>query len=322
MKKILFWTAIAAFATTGCTEADSLDELSKNPISFDTSVGKSNRSLINNTVYPTDAIFGATAFFKPTSGAYDYTGAKYFDNLPISYVSTIWKNASDLYYWPPTGTGSLKFAAYSPYSSTGAYGYTYDATNGSQFATFSQNLSTPIPQIDLMYAESGDLTTGPAALAFKHTLTQLYFTIVTAQKGFTFYIKELSLTTLYNTGSFKTLPSPAWTTSGATDAVFTVYSDPTGYAVNASASTPYEFPNRLAVIPQSAAGVKIHLKFDLKIGTAVVEADQIKDLTLTGTWSPNQRIKYAITITRTGLTEIIYTPTVTDWAADTTTPVP
>ena len=80
MKKFLLWTAIAAFATTGCTETDSLDELSKNPISFDTSVGKSNRSLINNTVYPTDAIFGATAFFKPTSGAYDYTGAKSFDN--------------------------------------------------------------------------------------------------------------------------------------------------------------------------------------------------------------------------------------------------
>ena len=66
MKKILFWTAIAAFATISCTETDSLDELSKNPISFDTSVGKSNRAIINGTVYPTTEIFGVTAFYKTT----------------------------------------------------------------------------------------------------------------------------------------------------------------------------------------------------------------------------------------------------------------
>lgn len=73
MKKILFWTAIAAFATISCTETDSLDELSKNPISFDTSVGKSNRAIINGTVYPTTEIFGVTAFYKTTTGSYDYT---------------------------------------------------------------------------------------------------------------------------------------------------------------------------------------------------------------------------------------------------------
>ena len=59
----------------------------------------------------------------------------------------------------------------------------------------------------------------------------------------------------------------------------------------------------------------------MKIGNAVVEADQVKDVALTGTWAPNQRVKYAITISRNGLTEITYTPTVTDWAADTNTPV-
>lgn len=315
MKKILFWTAIAAFATISCTETDSLDELSKNPISFDTSVGKSNRAIINGTVYPTTEIFGVTAFYKTTTGSYDYTAnGKYFDNLQISNVSGTWKNSSDPYYWPPTG--SLRFAAYSPY---GSATYAYDATNGSQFTGFSQNLSTPI---DLMYAESAvDLTSGSVALTFKHALTQLYFTIATAQKGFTFQIKELSLTTLYNTGSFKTLSTPTWTTSGTTDPVFPVYSDATGIAVNAATSTPYEFTKRLAVIPQSAAGVKIHLKFDLKIGNAVVEADQVKDVALTGTWAPNQRVKYAITISRNGLTEITYTPTVTDWAADTNIPV-
>lgn len=315
MKKILLWTAIAAFATTGCTEADSLDELSKNPISFDTSVGKSNRAIINGTVYPTTETFGVTAFYKPATGSYDYTAnGKYFDNLQISNVSGTWKNASDPYYWPPTG--SLRFAAYSPY---GSATYAYDATNGSQFTGFSQNLSTPI---DLMYAESAvDLSSGPVALSFKHALTQLYFTIATAQKGFTFQVKELSINTLYNTGSFKSLSSPAWTTTGATDPVFTVYSDPTGYAVNASASTPYEFTTRLAVIPQSATTVKLHLKYDLMIGPAVVESNKTIDITLSGTWAPNQRIKYAITISRTGLTEITYTPTITDWA-DTTTPVP
>lgn len=315
MKKILLWGAIVTLATISCTQTDSLDESSQKPISFDTSVGKPSRAIISGTTYPTSETFGVTAFYKPASGTYDYTNGKYFSNLQIGYSGSAWKSTGDVYYWPPTGT--LKFAAYSPYNSAT---YSYNATNGSQFTSFSQNTNVSTP-IDLMYAESAaDLTSGAVALSFKHALTQLYFTIQTAQKGFTFQIKELSLTTLYNTGSFASLNTPAWTTSGTNDAAFTVYSDATGVPVVATGS-PYEFPNRLAVIPQSAVGVKIHLKFDLLVLGSVNEADQTKDVVLSGTWAPNQRVKYAITISRSGLTEITYTPTVTDWSADTVTPV-
>lgn len=55
---------------------------------------------------------------------------------------------------------------------------------------------------------------------------------------------------------------------------------------------------------------------------AVNLADGEKTITLSGnSWAPNQKIEYAITISQGSVTEITYSPVVTDWGAEAETPI-
>lgn len=296
MKKMFLGAALtAALIIISCTKSDFQEELGQTPIMFTPLIEQNTRGIINGTTYPTTETFNATAYYKPSGGTYNFTNAgKYFDNMQISYVgaSSSWKSAGSTYYWPPQG--ALKFIATSPY---GVVTPSYDATNGIQFPSFGQSTTTPI---DLMYAESAnDLTSGSVPLTFKHALTQLYFTIkVQALLGLSLYrVKKIDVLNVYNGGSFKSLPTPTWTTTGTNNSTFNVYDDPTGVSLVLGGS-PYEFPNRLLLIPQSVSGIVIRITYD-STTLGILTLGATKNITLSGNaWQPNQRIKYAITITQ------------------------
>lgn len=318
MKKLLLWAAVAMFVTTACTKDDSLDGLSQRPISFDASIGKSTKATV---AYPTSTSFGVTAYYKPEGApSYQYEDENtYFKNLEIKYDGSKWGSES-VYYWPTKG--SLKFAAYSPYNKATM---SYSNDDGLKM-TFKQDNTA---SVDLMYTETTTDITGtpnPVPLVFNHQLTQLYFTMKTSQLGYSFRIKELSLQTVFGEGTFKTKPSPTWTTSG-TAVNYTVYSAPTnGVIISANKEYPesgdhddrysYVFPTRLFVIPQAITTVKIYIKYDMLVLGNVNTADAEKTITLTGSpWGINQKIEYEITISQAG-TEITYNPSITDWGAE------
>lgn len=313
MKKVTLGAALtAALTIISCTKADFIEQQDQIPIAFDAAVGKSSRAIINGTVYPTTESFNVTAYYKPQGGSYNFADAgKYFDYLQISYVSasSLWRNASSVYYWPPKG--ALKFIATSPYNKVYP---TYSATNGIQISEFGQYS----PPIDLMYAESAnDLTSGPVVLTFKHALTQLYFTMQTTQVGVSFKIKRIDVRNISNNANFKSLPTPTWTLVESKNSFFNVYTSSTGVSISSTDAAPYEFPNRLLVIPQAVTGVVIRITYDYWVAGVLSLSGVTKDVTLSGSpWLANQRIKYAITISYPSL-PITYSPTVTDWSIDT-----
>jgi hypothetical protein len=304
---------------------DSPEEQSQVPIAFSASIGKSTKA--NPSAFPTSSTFGVNAYFKTQSGNYQFEDdGLYFKNLLVSNSSGVWKG-NDIYYWPPTG--NLKFVAYSPYNKASLG---YESAKGVKLSNFTQDATA---SMDLMYAETGDLTTtsSPVPLIFNHALTQLYFTIQTAQHGFTFKIKELSLKKLYYKGEFVSKPSPVWTMVGTNDANYTVYSG-SGVLISYGKdygddshgdpddNTSYVFSTRLFVVPQEVTAVQLYIKYDLMVLNTVNLADQEKTITLTGSpWLPNQLVEYAISISQSNVPEITYTPTITDWTAETEKPI-
>ena len=152
-----------------------------------------------------------------------------------------------------------------------------------------------------MYAESAnDLTSGSVGLTFKHALTQLYFTIkIQAVLGLaSCKIKKIDVLNVCNGGSFKALPTPTWTKTEDSNSTFNVYDNATGTLL-APSDPAYEFSNRLLLIPQSVSGIVIRITYDYTTLLGLVTLGATKNVTLSGNaWQPNQRIKYAITITQ------------------------
>lgn len=296
MKKKFLGAAItAALIIISCSKSDFEEEQRQTPIMFTPLIEQNTRAIISGTTYPTTETFNVTAYYKPSGGSYNFANAgKYLDNMQISYVTTgsAWKSTGGTYYWPPQG--ALKFIATSPY---GAVTPSYDSTNGIQFPSFRQG-TTPV---DLMYAESAnDLTSGSVALTFKHALTQLYFTIkIQAVLGLaSCRIKKIDVLNVCNGGSFKALPTPTWTKTEGSNSIFNVYDNATGTLL-APSDPAYEFPNRLLLIPQSVSGIVIRITYDYTTLLGLVTLGTTKNVTLSGNaWQPNQRIKYAITITQ------------------------
>ena len=325
MKQLLLWVVITMFVTTACTKDDSMDELSNKPISFAASIGKSTKAVVD---YPTSTPFGVTAFYKPEgSSSYQFEDENtYFKNLQIQYSNSVLGNSTSTYYWPTKG--SLKFAAYSPYNKATM---SYSSDDGLKM-NFTQDATA---STDLMYAETTTdmtATSNPVALTFNHALTQLYFTIRTTQLGYTFRIKELTLQNVSSLGAFKTKPSPTWT-PGSTFVNYPVYSAPSnGILIGSDKEYPdnsdpddhnsYVFSTHLYVIPQVITSVKIYIKYDLLVLGSLNIGDAEKTITLTGNpWAMNQKIEYAITISQSGVTEITYTPKITDWSTEVETPI-
>lgn len=330
MKKMFLWAIFIALAVTSCTQNDSIDVQKNNPITFSPTIGKQTRG---TNPLPTNKPFGVTAYYKTTDGTFDYTdNGSYFKDLQVSYSDNSWKSATT-YYWPLQGY--LKFVAYSP-KDKATIGYS--ESGGVSLTGFTQDTDG---LVDLAYAATQDLklsegTPNPVGLTFNHALTMLNFTLKTDIVGMKFKIKQLMINNLYNSGTFASLPSPTWTTSGENTTNYTVYNNEEGvliykgadYGVNGhglsgDANYCYKFNTFLYVIPQVITSIQLFIKYDLLILDKVDKVDLVKTITLTGdAWASNQHVEYAMSIGNTGLTEITYTPVITDWGDETELPSP
>lgn len=311
MRKTYMLVAIAAIAATSCSEIENEDINSNREIAFSPEIGKSTRSgLINGTTFPTNDAnyhFSIFAFYKPAGGSDDYT-TPYINDSKVIYSNSLWKN-SDTYYWP--SSGSLKFVAYAPWEKVTP---TYNPTDGLVITDFDDASST-----DLMYTDiSGDMTSGSVDLTFKHALTQIYFTMVTTQSNVTFTIKRLQVQDVVGKATFKSLPTPAWTLSTDPSWVVT-YTPFIGNTIVRSTDVTYPtLGNAIMLIPQPVTNISIKVTYDINIGGVSTQTNKTKTVTLSGAdWAPNQRIKYALSITDSQTNEITYNPTIIDWAVET-----
>lgn len=312
MKTMYIMAAIAAIAATSCSKTEIENTQSPKEIVFAPEIGKSTRSgPINGTTFPTNDAnyhFSIFAFYKPDAGSYDYAHP-YINDDKVVYSNSLWKN-STTYYWP--SSGSLKFVAYAPWEKVTP---TYNETDGLVITDFD-DAST----IDLMYTDiTGDKTSGSVDLTFKHALTQIYFTMVTTQPNVTFTIKRLQVQDAVGKATFKSLPTPVWTLSS--DPSWTVTYTPYigNTLVKSTDAAPQTLGAPIMLIPQPVTGISFKVIYDINIGGVSTQTNKTKVVTLTGAdWAPNQRIKYALSITDSDINAITYNPTITDWAAETT----
>lgn len=328
---MFLWAIFIALAATSCTQNDSIDVQKNNPITFSPTIGKQTRG---TTALPTNNPFGVTAYYKTADGTFDYTdNGSYFKDLQVSYSDNSWKSATT-YYWPVQGY--LKFVAYSP---KGKATIGYSKANGVSLTSFTQDANG---LVDLVYAATDSMkietnpSPNPVALTFNHALTMLNFTLRTDIVGMKFKIKQLIIKSLYNSGTFNALPNPTWSAYGESKVDYTVYDNDNGvliykgadYGDNGhgtfgDASYCYKFNTFLYVVPQVITSIQLYIKYDLLILDMVDKADLVKTITLTGSpWASNQHVEYAMSIGNTGLTEITYTPVITDWGDETELPSP
>lgn len=331
MKQMFFWAIVIALTVSGCTQTDSIDVQKNNPIAFTPSIGKLTRG---NTSFPENNSFNVTAYYKTATGEFNYSDAgSYFKNLNVTFTGGAWKGATT-YYWPLDGY--LKFVAYSP-KDVATIGYS--KATGVSLTDFTQDANG---SIDLMYASTDsmkiatDPSPNPVGLTFNHALTMLNFTLKTNLIGMQFKVKQMVIKNLYNTGTFAVLPLPTWTVSGENTTNYTVYDNPDGVEIYKGADYVsnghgtlgsndycYKFNTSLYVIPQTITSIQLYIKYDLIILGLLDKADVVKTITLTGDpWACNQHVEYAMSIGNTGLTEITYTPVITDWGSESELPSP
>lgn len=325
MKQMFFWAFLIALAATSCTQTDSIDVQKNRPITFTPSIGKQTRG---TTALPTNNSFNVTAYYKTATGEFNYSDAgSYFRNMNVTYTNEAWRGATT-YYWPLDGY--LKFVAYSP-KDVATIGYSKAA--GVSLTNFTQDANG---SIDLMYASTDSMkistnpSPNPVGLTFNHALTMLNFTLNTNLIGMKFKVKQMVIKNLYNTGTFAALTSPTWTTSGENTTNYTVYDNADGVEIYKGADYGsnghgtlgnenycYKFNTSLYVIPQAITGIQLYIKYDLFILGLLDKADVEKTITLTGSpWACNQHVEYAMSISNSELTEITYTPVITDWGAE------
>lgn len=302
MKKYIILAAAALAALASCTKIETdAPENTGNAINFKAvnykaQTTKAAGPIAGTTYKTTDPIFGVFGFYLPgtktwadnKADAQEFMGTA-SAALPVSYLSakSTWGTA-DTYFWP--FTGSVSFAAYTPYyanaAATGETGTaitaSFDKDNGITFSDFSP-ATAAADQVDLMYsavvADQVDNTEAGATgnesaykgvpIVFNHALSQIQFNVGLAEEygnGFEMTIKKLSVA-LYNEGDFTA--KDGWTLPTSITAV----SDTTEYTPIASSAFPYQLVygdqgkltslTPMLVIPQAPLS-KIVITYTLK----------------------------------------------------------
>lgn len=317
MKCKIILYALFALLTFGCTETERMEEQVKKPITFDASVGKQTRYIVDGEVYPEDLNFGIWAFLKAQGEAdYNYDTPFMYDT-EIEKFDYGWVTKEDYYYWPVYG--KLKFVAYSPYDIGTP---TYSATEGLKFTDVSpyEGDAHSFQDVDFMYTEDASATDktisdAPVGLLFKHALAQVRFTAMTTQTDAVFTIKELKIGEIKDVGTFQTLPTPQWGDLKSSDEQLNWFAMFEGSKTIGSTEEQVGFS--LLYIPQPVAGMRVKIKYDVTYNGVTESVN--KTFALSGSpWEMNQKIKYALNLS---INEITFTPTINDWTSATEVPV-
>ena len=357
MKKYLLFATAACAALAACTKNEVKPVEIDQEITYQTIDTKAASSFASDRHFTSYAYMLPSGKTWDTEYA---SGSKYISDADIYYHNTDskyeWK-ADKTYYWPKQG--SLTFFAWSTYttskaslneatvSCTQAKGIQVDAFD----ITKNKNVDFLVAEVakgkkaNETQHEDGLSHTWAKGVptVFKHALSKLVFKVVTVKGGtpysytsdnVTFTVKSIKLKGVNNNLAY----SQDWQT--ASTASKHTWKDPdpaveidvpvfTGEYIasnSATALTPTEGDYSI-VIPQSFdANDVLEIIYEIKTefisGHPVTETVTINDKKLsevyTAKWEPGK--EYTLTI-KLGIDEVLWAPTVEDWATGTTADV-
>ena len=356
MKKHIMFAAVASVALASCTKNEVKPVEIDQEITYQTITTKAEASS-----FASDRHFTSYAYMLPYGQTWDSnysSGSAYIADADIYYHTTPyeWK-AEKTYYWPKQG--SLTFFAWSTYTASKAS--LTDAIVGCTQAKGIQVDAFDITKnknVDFLVAEvakdkkanetqhedgSGNTWATGVPTVFKHALSKLVFKVVTVKGGtkynytsdnVTFTVKSIKLKGVNN----KLAYSQDWQT--ASTASKHTWTDPnpaveievpvfTGSQVASNTETELSLGSGdySIVIPQSfdaddVLEIIYEIKTEFISGKPVTETVKINDKKLsevyTAKWEPGK--EYTLTI-KLGIDEVLWDPTLDDWAVGTTVDV-
>ena len=355
MKKNLFIAAAACVALAACTKNEV------KPVEMDQEITYQTITTKAASTFASNRHFTSYAYMLPSGQTWDSnysSGSAYIADADIYYHTSPyeWK-AEKTYYWPKQG--SLTFFAWSTYTTTKASltGATVSCTQdkGIQVNAFD---ITQNKNVDFLVAEvakdkkanesqheDGESHTWAKGVptVFKHALSKLVFKVVTVKNrnpydysddAVTFTVKSIKLKGVNNNKAYSqdwqssTTPSKHTWTDPTTPVEIEI---PVFTGNKVASDTEAELPlgpdDYSIVIPQGTFDPDdvIEIVYDITTkftGTDVTETVTISDKKLsevyTTGWEPGK--EYTLTI-KLGIDEVLWDPTLDDWAVGTTVDV-
>lgn len=322
MKKILF-LAMAAVAMVGCTQNEEIENAGQQAeIKFGTAVSSTTRAAVTDLAELKKADVGFTVYAYNTgssemSAVASGTDLKSFMDGVLATFDTDWTLSGSPYYWPLTS--NIQFFAYgNPGTSTLAYNAP-DAS--SKYPSITYTVADIERQTDLVVASVLDANktknVSGVSLAFNHVLTQVNFTIKTADDC-TYKLKSLSISGVNNKGIYD-FETSSWKQQGGT-ATYEHAIDVDGITVaNGADGTKLDVAWMLMPQTLPTTGAAINLAYDIfstdgeLIGQ--VTSDAI-DLNGTTAWGQGKKIRYTLTLTNKGAKITLVVPEVGLWDAN------
>ena len=358
MKKYIMCAAVASVALAACTKNEVKPVEIDQEITYQTITTKAEASSFASDRHFTSYAYMLT--YGQTWDSDYSSGSAYIADADISYHDTPnyeWK-AEKTYYWPKQG--SLTFFAWSTYTNSKASltNATVSCTQakGIQVDKFdiekNKNVDFLVAEVakdkkanETQHQDGSSHTWAKGVpTVFKHALSKLVFKVVTVKNGepydysddaVTFTVKSIKLKGVNNNKAYSqdwqssTTPSKH-TWKDPTPAVeieeVPVFTGSQVATLSAIALTPAESDYSI-VIPQSfddddVLEIKYEIKTEFISGKPVTETVTISDKKLsevyTTGWAPGN--EYTLTI-KLGIDEVLWDPTLDDWAVGTTVDV-
>ncbi len=297
MKKLFFIAAIAGAALVSCTKNELAPSVTEQEeISFDNPVlsvvTKAATEIADN--FPTTKDFAVFAHHY-AGGAYTNLagGTLYMNNVQVTYDGSKGTNgswgSSPAYYWPKKG--SLTFAAYAPYMSTGvSYGATGIHFDDYKIASSADN------QVDLLFSERAYDKTNVDQKAsnpyyygvqinFLHALSSIQFKVAmdsdlaASTADYQIVVTGINVLGAYSQGDFsqKLTDGSGNTTPPAATGDWSDYKTPETYAAYSNA-TGISLTNATPISTVTGANKTnlILLPQPLKHGSASDDSDEVK----------------------------------------------
>lgn len=326
MKKLFLFAAIAAIGFASCSEEnfDGNNGNSSKKIQFKTMVGKNNNLKVteSNTATLKTTGFKVTAL---NTAAENFDGSKAytteFNQLAVTHDGSNWIYTGD-YYWPETD--KLSFFAYAG-DDAGVSSFTA-TTPGFPYFTYTVNADAS-SQKDLLAINSLNnvdpgATNTPLALAFKHILTQVNFSLKGQVTTLQYDIKKIEIKSAKSVGTYTYNATTGVWSAQSTTANYTYFSGLTNIPVNTSSVVSFgngSVGQALMLLPQNLNGVTIEVTYDIKNPSgSIVKKDKVATHTFgaSDAWALGTKVRYNFTLP-VNSNRIEFNATVDAWDGDT-----
>ena len=318
MKRFFILASAAIVALASCAKTEVVYNEQPQEIGFKQITGAMTKGLTDVN----DGTMGVFAQYNNTET--NQTNVEYFDNTSFSEKETSGQwHANPAKYWPVQGT--LDFTVYAPYNATnGVVVYTPATTANTLVINVPDNkpTTTTPSQTDWLYGASRYIgkskTDNEMTVNLTHALSKISVTIKCAESNAgVFTIQSLSLADTRQSGTLtitydETSHVGTCTPSAASSAYTHNYAKLGGAEINNTAvtTTAQSFEDILAF---PAAGTKyLTLSYNMSGSGAALQAK----VAINDEWQTGKNYTYAITLTAT---EIILTPSATEWVTGSVT---